>query len=48
MTPAILAFLPKSSQQVEVSGVYITPEYQQMIEQKQVNCWLMSGDTDFR
>jgi len=48
MTPTILGFLPKPSQQVEVSGVYVTPEYQQMIAQKQVNCWLMSGDTDFR
>ena len=48
MTPTILSSLPKPNQQAEVAGVYVTPEYQQMMKQKQVNCWLMSGDTDFR
>lgn len=48
VTPAILSFLPKPAQQIEVSGVYVTPEYKQIIEQERVNCWLMSGDTDFR
>ncbi len=48
MTPTILSSLPKPDQHTEVAGVYVTPEYQQMIEQKHVNCWLMSGDTDFR
>lgn len=48
MTPTILSFLPKPDQQIEVAGVYVTPEYQQIMNQKQINCWLMSGDTDFR
>lgn len=48
MTPAILSFLPKPDQQSEVSGVYITPDYKKIIDQQQIKCWLMSGDTDFR
>jgi len=48
VTPAILSFLPKPNQQSEVSGVYITPDYKKIIDQQQINCWLMSGDTDFR
>ncbi|MCH9639372.1 MAG: FkbM family methyltransferase [Betaproteobacteria bacterium] len=48
MTPAILPFLPKPSQQAEVSGVYITPDHKKIIDQQKISCWLMSGDTDFR
>lgn len=47
MTPAILRHLPEPSATQEVSGVYVTPDYKQMVDEQQLSWWLMCGDTDF-
>lgn len=47
MTSAIAQHLPKPSTTKEVSGVYVTPDYQQLIEEQSLTWWLMGGDTDF-
>jgi hypothetical protein len=47
MTPAILRHLPEPSATQEVSGVYVTPDYKQMVDERQLSWWLMCGDTDF-
>ena len=47
MTPAILRHLPEPSATQEVSGVYVTPDYKQMVDERQLGWWLMCGDTDF-
>lgn len=47
MTPAILEYLPEPSAAQEVSGVYVTPDYKQMVDKQQLRWWLMCGDTDF-
>lgn len=48
MTPAILAHLPEPLTTKEISGVYVTPDYKQIIDQQLLSWWLMSGDTEFR
>lgn len=47
MTPVILSHLPEPSATQEVSGVYVTPDYKQMVDERQLSWWLMCGDTDF-
>ncbi len=47
MTPAILEYLPEPSAANEVSGVYVTPDYKQLIDERHLYWWLMCGDTDF-
>jgi hypothetical protein len=48
MTPAILRHLPEPFTAQEISGVYVTPDYKQMADERQLSWWLMCGDTDFR
>jgi len=47
MTPAILRHFPEPSATQEVSGVYVTPDYKQMADERRLSWWLMCGDTDF-
>lgn len=47
MTPATLRHLPEPSAAQEVSGVYATPDYKQMVDERRLSWWLMCGDTDF-
>lgn len=47
MTPAVLTYLPEPTTQHEVTGVYVTPDYKQMVDERRLKWWLMCGDTDF-
>ena len=47
-TSDMLSRMPKPDEQKEISGIYVTPDYKQVIEQQRLSWWLMSGDTDFR
>ncbi len=48
MTPKILTYLPTPVKKKEISGIYVTPDYKNIIEQQRLSWWLMCGDTDFR
>jgi len=48
ITADVLDHLPKPDTQKEISGIYVTPDYKQVIDQQRLSWWLMSGDTDFR
>ncbi|MCP5244936.1 MAG: GNAT family N-acetyltransferase [Burkholderiales bacterium] len=48
MTASILARLPNPTTTNEICGIYVTPDYQQIIDQQHLSWWFMSGDTDFR
>lgn len=47
ITPAVLEYLPEPAVTQEVSGVYVTPDYKKMVDQRRLRWWLMCGDTDF-
>lgn len=48
LTPAVLKYLPEPTTIKEVSGVYVTPDYKQIIDNKKLSWWLIGGDTDHR
>ncbi|SER26219.1 Acetyltransferase (GNAT) domain-containing protein [Nitrosomonas sp. Nm51] len=47
VTPAVLERLPTPETTQTISGVYVTPDYKQKIEEQHLHWWLMGGDTDF-
>lgn len=48
LSPAVLEYLPKPATTKEISGVYVTPDYKQIIDEQKLRWWLIGGDTDHR